>query len=404
MKKSIVLLSIFLSAVSCIYPYEPDKVSSVDDVLVFDGDLVIGETSIIRVSTLMPLKQEQSSGVNPFIFVYGSGKMTVEDSEGKVYPAVKLSYGVFQIDLMAASEDLQYRLTYSFNPSSIVNTWNLVDLTADQLAIHTYQSPWLEVQKAPGIDGIRYEVDEKNLVFDASLTGKDESSKYYRWGFEETWEFHADFNPEYYYDRLTGKYGTYPEGYTSPVYYCWTSAVSRESSLFSTEGLTENRVKREPFHTVSRTSRRLQEMYRLDLVAKGISRDGYMFHKTLKQNSNSTGDLFSANPSELRGNITRLENEGELVLGFVEAVTVTRAHIYVGNMYYRGSTPWYNVFIPDTSEDGMPLDMWYDSGYRPAATPPDSMPGFYWTHHRCIDCTLDGGRKTKPEGWPTSHE
>jgi len=404
MKKSIVLLSIFLSAVSCIYPYEPDKVSSVDDVLVFDGDLVIGTKCIIEISMLMPLKADQSNTVNPFALIYGSGKMTVEDSEGKVYPGVPRASGYFEVDLSSASEDLQYRLTYSFNPASIVNTWNLVDLTADQLAIHTYQSPWLTVQKAPGIDGIRYEVDEKNLVFDASLTGKDESSKYYRWGFEETWEFHADFNPEYYYDRLTGKYGTYPEGYTSPVYYCWTSAVSRESSLFSTEGLTENRVKREPFHTVSRTSRRLQEMYRLDLVAKGISRDGYMFHKTLKQNSNSTGDLFSANPSELRGNITRLENEGELVLGFVEAVTVTRAHIYVGNMYYRGSTPWYNVFIPDTSEDGMPLDMWYDSGYRPAATPPDSMPGFYWTQHRCIDCTLAGGRKTKPEGWPTSHE
>ena len=406
MKKYLALLSAALLAFSCIYPYEPEGVPSVDEVVVFDGDLVIGAVNTIRVSTLQPLQEDSNSPYDIFPRLLCYGKLTVEDSSGKVYNGAWAGSDTFMVDLTAGSEDLQYRFTYTLDPVTAglhVNMPNVLDHLQDP-TVHTYQTPWLEVRKAPGIDGIQYEADNVNLSFDVSLTGKDEDSRYYRWGFVETWEFHADFAPEYYYDRLTGKYGTYPLGYVSPQYYCWTSAVSRQSSLFTTEGLTENRVKREPFHTVSRTSRRLQEMYRLELVAKGISREGYMFHRTLQQNSNSTGDLFSANPSELRGNITRLENEGELVLGFIEAMTVTRAQIYVGNLYYKGTTPWYNVFIPDTSEDGMPLDMWYDNGYRPAATPPDSLPGYYWAMHRCIDCTLDGGSKTKPEGWPTSHE
>ena len=45
------------------------------------------------------------------------------------------------------------------------------------------------------------------------------------------------------------------------------------------------------------------EMYRIDVRMKGISRDGYYFHKTLLANSNTSGSLFAPTPSEMRGNI-----------------------------------------------------------------------------------------------------
>ena len=195
-----------------------------------------------------------------------------------------------------------------------------------------------------------------------------------------------------------------------PKYYCWAKSSSRESTLVSTENLSENTIAKQVFRTISRTSKRIMEMYRIDVRMKGISRDGYFFHKTLQANSNTGGSLFAPTPSEMRGNVVCEANPSELVLGYVDVITESLVSTYIDGRYSKWRRPDEQLFLPDfnfnpddpEAEGFTPLQ-WYNMGYSPAIIPPDSE-RVYWAQVRCVDCTLEGGNKNKPADWPTTHE
>ena len=102
----------------------------------------------------------------------------------------------------------------------------------------------MDVSIAPTPDEITVEYDADYVYLGLKLKGDDSASRYYRWNYEETYEYHADFMPDYYLDFSVdlNTHLAYIER-TAPVdpkYYCWNKSRSRESTLVSTENLSEN--------------------------------------------------------------------------------------------------------------------------------------------------------------------
>lgn len=400
MKKILLYIAFALFAVSCVYPFDVETDQVAEKAFVFDGDIILGGWCTIGVSCMTPFgKASDSEEEKEPVVPSRDGKMTIYCNNGDVYPGFQLQGGVekisYQFDLLEAPLDKQYRLVY---------------VEGDDV----YSTPWMDVSIAPTPDELTVEVDDDNVYIGLKLKGDENSSRYYRWNYEETYEFHADFMPDYYLNfgvdlnrRLSYIEREAP---VDPKYYCWAKSGSRESTLVSTENLSENTIAKQVFRSIPRNSKRIMEMYRIDVRMKGISRDGYFFHKTLQANSNTGGSLFAPTPSEMRGNVVCEKNPSELVLGYVDVITESVISKYINGRYSKWTSPDYQLFLPEFNftpdnpeAEGYTPRQWYDMGYRPVLIPKEST-SVYWAQERCIDCILEGGNKNKPADWPTTHE
>lgn len=67
----------------------------------------------------------------------------------------------------------------------------------------------------------------------------------------------------------------------------------------------------------------------LTIYQHGISEKAYNFFKALHNQAESTGSMFDAPPTELKGNISNISNKTEQVIGFFEASLVSQSTITI---------------------------------------------------------------------------
>ena len=67
-----------------------------------------------------------------------------------------------------------------------------------------------------------------------------------------------------------------------------------------------------------------RDKYYLEVEQHSISRDSYVFWKTVRQLLQNTGGVFDVAPSAIPGNVTCVEEPNEQVLGFFSAVGIAR--------------------------------------------------------------------------------
>lgn len=373
MKKLLIYCFAALSAVACIYPFTPDEEFIPESELVVDGDIIIGDWSTFQLRGLMPL-MSTSAGEPRF-----SGTGWIEDDAGNVYRTDVLSTFI-QIDTRTAKPQGRYRLHLDVRSGGDTRS---------------YSTPWLEVLPPPRIDAVGSFADEHDVFITVSLSSDDQTVRNFRWDFEETWEFQTDYYPVYSVDPNDDY--AYKTLMSWTLDWCWRSDRSRQTQIATTEGLTENRIVDHRFYSFSRRDSRLDRRYCINIIASCISPDSYTFLKTIRENSDNTGSLFSPSPSELGGNISCDTDPDEKVLGYVEAVATTSKRMYLDSSYgIRGGDIFAGlVIVPDDRKEE-----YYQMGYRPVDyyTINDET-GMAWAPERCINCIAAGGTQEKPEWW-----
>lgn len=373
MKKILLYGLAALVAASCVYPFTPDESFIPDEELVVDGDIVIGDFSTFHLRGLMPLLTTPSS--EPRF----SGTGWIEDDAGIIYPSESMSTSV-KFDTRSAPADRRYRLHLDVRREG---------------ETRSYSTPWLDVFPAPVIEKLGSYADETNVFITVSLSSPVESGRYYCWDFEETWEFESDFYPNYTVDPRNGY--AYEDLMVWTRDWCWRSDRSRQTSFATTEELTENRIVDHHFYSFSRRDSRLDRRYSINVKAYSISPEGYTFLRTLRENSDNTGSLFSPSPSELCGNISCDTDPDEKVLGFVEAVASASKRLYLDSLYaIRGGDLFAGLVIVKDEEK----EQYYNMGYRPVDYYNiNGEFGMAWAPERCIDCIAAGGTQVRPEWW-----
>ena len=373
MKKIVYYIALVACLASCIYPYTPELESNPDKTLVVEGKILLGGISTIRLTYLMPL-DNSVTGVP-------MGTAWVEDAQGNRFGSTSAALGNnIRIDTGNAPLGREYRA--------------VVEVDGE-----TYVSDWLQPSVAPVITNISFGANDYNVTVYVDLDTVLDGSGYIGFLFDETWEFHSDFYPEYTINPQNWAYQNVMESqYEYPYYWCYRTMSTQQIVLLDYTKLEEGSVKRFPLHTFSRDDSRNHKRYSILVKAFALSKEAFLYNKQMQEMSEIGGDLFSPDPGALQSNLLCESNPEKDVLGLVMAGDVSTRRAFMYNTYYIQKTPYYD-FVNVGRED-MPR-YYYDLNFRPVKEVYSEEEGTFigWAPHYCINCIEKGGFQEKPDFW-----
>ena len=133
-----------------------------------------------------------------------------------------------------------------------------------------------------------------------------------------------------------------------------------------------------------------------------LDKKGYEFYELMRKNTESLGSIFDAQPSEQRGNFKCISDPGELVIGYVSAVTVDEKRMFISRIqlpgwnFYQDCPEIIVLNHPDSIKDA------YDGGgsiYSAIFTPNNTVSHYRFSRIQCVECPTRGGSLLKPSYW-----
>ena len=304
----------------------------------------------------------------------------VEGESGEIVSAcaVEDEPGVYLADTRELDLDGKYRLVISIPGRG------------------EYVSDFKPVMISPPIDEITWSIAPDSTYVNIEVTTHNSSNEklYCKWNYTENWESNAVFIPYLEYIPTRNYVRELTQQEQNERICCFSEAVSNDVCISNTEKLSENLLSRCVIKKVANTDSRVNGLYAITVTQKALDKEGYQYWETMKKNMGETGGIFSAQPSEYRGNIRSLTNGAETVLGYIG---VSTSHIV------RQFIDWKSEKIFRTDCDYKILDgdiyfyHYYSLGYRPVFSVEDV--GMFWSQQKCSDCRTYSN-STRPDFWP----
>jgi hypothetical protein len=393
MKKILTLLAVLSLATACIYPYQPDLEDAPEGVLVVDGNVLVGETSTVRIGTMVSLWPDHADGSTRIPVQ----RVWAEDDGGNVYEG-KLSSGGITTSYVPMTE---YTLPTENAPAD--RQYRVCIQTADR----RYSSDWVKPLAPPVIKNITFKYDKTSVSVLVSLEGGSDATGYILLSFDETWRFHADLYPSYEYDPATNQVSE--RIFTTwDRYWCWKSVNPGTLIPLDYTRMSASALKNYPLHSFSRYDNRNHRRYSIQVKARTIDKDTYKFLSHLEESTQSGDNLFTPNPGEIAGNLRCETDPEQMVMGFVTVALSSSARAWLDSRYLL-TRPFnlYDLAYPKQwpARPGEPywLDF-YDMGYMPLVEnhleDGDTEKGPYgWGWASCYDCIAAGGTQDMPDFW-----
>lgn len=369
---------------TCSEPYTPE-LSKYEDILVIDG-VITNEPGPYTVRLSRSFQYSDLEGLPE-----RQADVLIKDDQGNVAALEETSPGVY------STNDPGFR-------GIIGRYYQLYVYTADQ---QIWESEYVELKKVPEIENLYAEFGEK--------TGKNEIEKgfqiyvdtydpdnqtwYYRYDYEETWEYGVPY-PSYYLVKnglLMFR--------TEEVGRCWRTFPSEDIIVTTSENMQSDIVRRFPVHFVSTGSNRLSVRYSILVRQYSMSREAYVYWEQLRIANEEPGTMFDKQPAQIRGNIYNINNPEMPVIGFFEATSVDSERLFITRSDLPIDTKLTSEFDDCRSEYlVIPKNLYtqYDNwGYcmiLDAKTEEILFGLGVISLFRCCDCTLTGSN-IKPSFW-----
>ncbi|CAG5007390.1 hypothetical protein DYBT9275_04035 [Dyadobacter sp. CECT 9275] len=355
----------------CIDPFSPPEVNSDEGYLVVDGFLNAGQDT-----SRIELRHSQNVNANTAPAFEAGAKVSVQSEAGESFNFTEQGKGLYILPPVRIDLTTKYRLS--------------VVLKGGQ----EYLSEYVKVSTTPPIDSISTKLDEprNGMVFMVSTHDPTNNTRFYRWKFEETYEYTASK-----YSTIMVQ-GDQIINRPDNIYTCWRSSSSTNIMLGSTIKLSKDEIKDLPLSLVDIATNKLFIKYSLLVKQYGLTREAFEYWTNLSKTTQGTGSLFDPLPSQVTGNIRNKANARELVFGYFSASVETQKRIFV--------TPHLGYF-PQCEADTLPIRcpspreepkecafntqkllISYLDNENVLAAPPN-----------CADCRLQGGSTTRPSFW-----
>jgi len=389
----IILAGIMLFPAGCIIPYEPYGVQDTEGILAVDG-MILETGATIKLSRTVSLyntsEKEPHSGMED---VYHALVQVIDDQNNVVGVAEQLF-----IDGKPSAEYI-VNDEISFIPGTKYALYI-------EVGGKKYQSSFVSPVMTPEIDEITWKQND-DLSMDIMVSTHDPGNiiEYYCWSFAEDWEYWAQEYGTHRYDPATGKIIEQNLFTANNRYYCWGSNKSRWIIVGASDKLTEATIKNRIIHSFPSNNTRFSYLYSILVKQYALDKEAYAYYDNLKKNIELSGSLFGPILSEIRGNITCLSNPDEPVIGYVFATKEVTARMYIDMEKIKGedrydcyhgmqgqsmAAAFYASNIINAYHLG--LDIHYGVGST-----------YYCIQKICLDCTMRGGTKNKPDFWPNDH-
>src|SRR4030042_2576685 len=304
--KYLIIIIIAVICSTCIVYYDPE-ITRYEDVLVIDGLLTDEpESSVVRLSRSFQyndMKEEPESGAI----------VLIKDDLGNVTSLYETPPGVYRFD----------------NPDFkgiVGRSYQLYVITKDE---QTYESDFVEFKKVPEIENVYTEFgvnpEEPDMEYGFQIYvdtyDPDKNTCYYRYEFEETWEFAVPYPSKY---EVVDK-ELMPR--TGEVHHCWKTVKSTDILIVNNEKMESDIVRKFPLHFVSVNGSQLSIRYGILVKQYAMSREAYTFWFQLKKSNQEQGTLFDSQSMQTISNIYNTNDPESPVIGFFEATSITRKRI-----------------------------------------------------------------------------
>ncbi|MFD1142733.1 DUF4249 domain-containing protein [Larkinella insperata] len=374
-------LSILVSLLigSCVDPYNPPEVTAPNTFLVVDGFLNGAGASTIRLSRTQNLKE----GAKPPAEL--NATVLVEGENGSSQPFTEQGNGTYTLTDGGLQFGQKYRLRIR---------------TA---AGRDYESDYVTIKQTPKIDSVTWQPQAEGLQFYVTTHDPNNQTKYYRWEYEETWEYYSAFVSRVEYLNKTFVYRS------ENVNTCWRSDQSTGIFVGSSTQLTQDVISNFPLVFISNsTSNRLKVRYSLLVKQYALTDEAYEFWQNLKKNTESLGSLFDPQPFQPLGNIHGVTDPGETVVGYVSGYSVEEKRVFV--QAYELPSWRVPTMYESCVEDTLPLQPtrekssafeMAEAGFVPideVLSMSGQVIGYRMSTAYCVDCRTVG-TNVKPSFW-----
>ncbi|MDP4222198.1 MAG: DUF4249 domain-containing protein [Bacteroidota bacterium] len=365
--KSIIILILIFIGGSCITQFIPETEED-KNLLVVEGLITDHpEDNVVRLSLSMPL------GGKAILKPLKGCIVTVTDDKGSLFRFTETTTdGIYKSD-MPGMIGRKYILH--------INTRNLLT------NYHSYESLPMEMKSVPPIDSIYYEkvtIAEKTADYPRQegcriyLDTHDSSGncKYYRWDYNETWEFRIPF--------------------PVPNNTCWISNNSTLINIKNTNVISEDRINRFPLRYISNETDRLSVRYSILVNQYSLNADEFDYWEKVQNVAQNVGGLYDIIPASIPGNIYCVDNPAEKILGFFSVSAKTSKRIFIKDYFSGLVNPYFHCYLEADTLDS------YADPTKQNITWWIIEQSLYYTlitySRSCADCTTRG-TTTKPDFW-----
>lgn len=378
--KTFLFFLIILILTGCIKQFEPNISSDIASKYVISGRLT-------NSSGFQYVHITKSNPLNELAFGPVSGcSGSVWDEDGNEFPLQSFANGVYQfyIPESALTIGKAYHIQV-FTPEGD----ELVSEPEVMTDVPEIEIPTFSIDSI--YNGI-YNYYTQGLQFKINVNGSETDSPFYLFEIDATFEHHARYPREWYYDGRVHQ--IFPAD--SSLYYCWTTMRVPEIITLSTENLSQNKFKDLPLHFVPFNKEFLTYGYSLLIRQVGLSREAYRYWENMRLNNNQNAELYSKQPVDTQGNIKNKSHPEREVLGFFSASAISEQRIFI--------EAWETKAYPNC--DPVPLDR---LGFREIGR--EAYPAFLlnnplgdyfmvWLPEPCVNCSYYSGTTFKPYFWP----
>jgi len=305
--------------------------------------------------------------------------------------------------VIQSNNGYSYQLTELGNGNYGVAGLNL-DVTQNyRLSIATangekYLSSYTPVKSSPPIDSISWQKTDSGVTVYANTHDPLNNTRYYRWDYVETWEYHSNYTSYMHFDPSNG---TIITNNIEIPHICYGSDNSNNIIIASSAKLSSDIIYLAPLTVVPLNSNKISVRYSILVRQYALTADEYNYWQALQTSTEQTGSLFDQEPSQITGNISCTSTPGKAVIGYVGVGSVAESRIFITNQQVY---PWYFdqgcmeiLFNSDSadvtnaaSEGLLPVEVKFSGPV---------LVGYYFGAASCVDCTLLGGTTVKPSFW-----
>ena len=381
MKKLTLYLFLLTMISACKERYELPYSGPATGYLVIDGVINSGQgPTTLRLTRTLALVDSvgfrNETGAN----------VRVEGEDNSSQQIIEIGNGVYRANQLTFNPNIKYRLH--------INSSNGKE----------YMSDYVAVLKTPPIDGINWERPADGVMIFIDTHDPLGNTQYYRWEYEESWEFHSAFMTSLKYKLRPNGVPYDVEGRdpveTQQMYTCYSGGLSTNLLIGSSAKLSRDTIHL-PLLFVPDGSWKLSVLYSLLVRQYAVSKAGYEFLQRMKKNTEQVGSLFDAQPSELRGNVQCLTDPNELVIGFVDIAEAQEKRIFISRADVH---PWnYRQACYEEDILNNPDTLEYWSTFIPTSVSLYSQRGdtlrVFAGSAECVDCRTRGTH-IKPSYWP----
>ncbi len=389
MSRYIIILIVALFG--CLEPFDPEIPDSGTGFLVIDG-IITDQPGPYRITI-----SKSSSLIGESEPVTGLTDILIQSENGISENLTESGSGIYQTRLLQGEVGDSYRLSFTYQNQQ-------------------YQSSWETILPSPTIDNIYFQeetrgttslgIDLNGLEFFIDNHIDNDNAQYYKYELEETWIF--EVSAPILFDYLGND--SIEQISRQPVDVCWKHANSVRINIATTENLTENILSDHPLGFMS-GDQRFTLRYSLLVKQFTINEKEHTFWRSNKESNQELGGLFDRQPAKVSGNITKIDDAGETVLGYFSASGLREERIFVDEdevsdaLKFRLICEGFEILLKeDLGSEYEPLlleklargMLFHEFLYQPGSL---QIVGALIVQPNCGDCTLNGGVLEQPEFW-----